>query len=180
MPETNLPSLKDEHKAHDFSDLQEVAEERCTAVLNDVRLMRDTLQKKKDDLLASQKAVAQNCQQCTLEIIDVKADLISEIDKRAANLVFDITEHKKKTDAYISDEVAEIDEKLSIVSGIEDITNMKTIFEVKADKLENVKYAKNKILSRFSETTNFTVLTYKKCNDRVPTDQGNQGIQGKF
>ena len=160
-----LLCLKDDHKAHDFGDLQEVAEERCAAILDDVRSMKETLQKKKDDLLASQKIVAQNCRECTLEIIDMKAVLISEIDRRAANLVFDITEHKKRVDACISEEVTEIDEKFAIVNGIEEITNMKTIFEVETEKLENVKYAKSKIQSRFSGTTNYTLLTYKKSGE---------------
>ena len=160
-----LLCLKNEHKTHDFGDLQEVAEERCAAILDDVRSMKETLQKKKDDLLASQKIVAQNCQECTLEIIDMKAKLINEIDRRAANLVFDITEHKKKADARINEEVAEIDEKFAIVNSIEEITNKKTIFEVETEKLENVKYAKNKIQSRFSGTTNYTVLTYKKSGE---------------
>ena len=93
-----LMCLKDDHKAHDFSDLEEVAEERCAILLEDVRSMKETLQKEKEEFLAVQKIVAQNCQECILEINSVKADLISEIDKRAMGLVFDITEHKKKVD----------------------------------------------------------------------------------
>ena len=127
--------------------------------------MREMLQKKKNDFLTSQKIVTQNCQQCISEIIDVKADLISEIDRRATNLVFEITKQKKKTDASVSRKIADINEKLALVSDIEEITNTKTIFEVKQEKLESVKYAKNKIQSRFSPTTNYTVFIYKKCGE---------------
>ena len=54
-----LMCLKDEHKAHDFCDLQEVAEERSASVLDDVRSMKKILQEKKEDLLAVQKIVTQ-------------------------------------------------------------------------------------------------------------------------
>ena len=148
-----LMCLKDVHKGHDFSELEEVAEE-CVAILEDVRLMKDTLHKKKEDFAKVQKIVAQNCQECTQEIIDVKADLINEIDRRAANLVFDITEHKKKADASINEAMANIDDKLATLNSIEEISKTKSIFEVKTEKLADVKYVKNQIQSRFSETTN--------------------------
>ena len=160
-----LMCLKDEHKGHDFCDLQEVAEERCAAILDDVRSMKETLQKKKDDLLASQKIVAQNCQECTLEINDVTMNLKSEIDRRAASLVYDITEHKKKIDARVNKVLMNIDEKLDIVNEFEAFANTATIFEVKPNMLEELKHAKNQIQSRFSETINYTALTYKKCGD---------------
>ena len=160
-----LMCLKDDHKAHDFSDLEEVAEERCAILLEDVRSMKETLQKEKEEFLAVQKIVAQNCQECILEINSVKADLISEIDKRAMGLVFDITEHKKKVDTSVNKLVVNIDEKLGIVKDLETITNTATIFEVKPEKLEKLKDTKKQIQSTFSETKYCTALTYKKCGD---------------
>ena len=73
-----------------------MTEEICAALLEDVQWMKDTLQRKKDDFLKVQKTVSQNCQECTLDIIDVKTDLVNEINQRAAELVHDITEQKVK------------------------------------------------------------------------------------
>ena len=125
-----LMCLKDEHKAHDFSDLQEVAEERSAAVLDDVRAMKKTLQEKKEDLLAAQKIMIQNCQECSKEIVSVKADLISEIDSRGSNLVDNIKEQKEKTARCINDAVAEIDEDLIMLCALEKKTNSKTVFQM--------------------------------------------------
>ena len=158
-----ITCLKDDHKAHDFSDLHEAAEERCTTVLHDVRSMKKMLQEKKGDLLAAQKIGAQNCQECTLEIIHVKADLIREIDKRATDLVYEIKQQKENTDASINEAIAEIDEDLVKLSTLERGTNRETVFQIQTEKLEKLKDAKNKIQSRFPEATRFTSLTYKTC-----------------
>ena len=157
--------LKDDHKGHDFCDLQEVAEKRSAAFLEDVQSLKETLQKKKDELLASLKLVVQNCEQCTLEINNVKADLKSEIDRKAASLVYNIAEHKKKIDARVNKVIVNIDEKLDIVNNFEVIANTATIFEVKPDKLEELKNTRTQIQSRYSATTNYPALTYKKCGD---------------
>ena len=47
--------LKDDHKGHDFCDLQEVAEKRSAVFLENAQSVKETLQKKKDELLASAK-----------------------------------------------------------------------------------------------------------------------------
>ena len=160
-----LMCLKDDHKTHDFSDLQEVAKERCAAVLEDVQSMQKTLLKEKEDFLAVQKIVAQNCQECTVEIRGMKEDLINEIDRRASSLIYDINEHQKKVDANVKKVVMNIDEKLDIVKDLEENINTASVFDVKPEKLEKVKLAKNQIQSKISETINYTALTYKKCGD---------------
>ena len=72
--------------------------------------------------------MVQNCEQCTLEINNVKADLKSEIDRKAASLVYNIAEHKKKIDARVNKVIVNIDEKLDIVNNFEIIANAATIF----------------------------------------------------
>ena len=160
-----ISCLKDEHKAHDFSDLDEVTEEICSALSEDVQWMKQTLQKRKDDFLKVQKAVSQNCQECTLDIIDVKTDLINEINQKAAELVHDITEPKSKVDSRVSEAVANIDEKLVVVKEFEMVAMNKSIFEVETKKLQKFKCAKDQIKSTFSETISYTILTYVKCGD---------------
>ena len=160
-----ISCLKDEHKAHDFSDLDEVTEEICAALLEDVQWMKDTLQRKKDDFLKVQKTVSQNCQECTLDIIDVKTDLVNEINQRAAELVHDITEQKSKVDSRVSEAIANIDEKLIMVKEFEVVAMNKSIFEVETKKLQKFKCAKDEIKSTISETINYTILTYVKCGD---------------
>ena len=41
--------LKDIHKKHNICDLEEVAKQKCAALLEDIRLMKEILQKKKED-----------------------------------------------------------------------------------------------------------------------------------
>ena len=158
-----LMCLKDNHKAHDFSDLHEVAEERCAAILQDVQSMKKALQEKKEDLLAVQKMVAQNCKECSKEILGVKGDLIREIDSRGDSLVQDIKEQKEKTAASIIEAVAEIDKDLVMLRALEKTTSSDTVFQFEAEKLEELKDAKNKVNSRFSEATRYTSFTYKTC-----------------
>ena len=159
-----LMCLKDEHKAHDFCDLQEVAEERSASVLDDVRSMKKILQEKKEDLLAVQKIVTQNCQECSKEIVNVKADLISEIDSRGTNLVRDITEEKEKTTRCINDAVAEIDEDLIMLCALEKKTNSETVFQIQMEMKKLEKLKEDKIDSRFPEAARHTYLTYKTCS----------------
>ena len=161
-----LMCLKDEHKAHDFSDLQEVAEERSAAVLDDVRSMKKTLHEKKEDLLAAQKIMIQNCQECSKEIVNVKADLISEIDSRGSNLVDNIKEQKEKTARCINDAVAEIDEDLVMLCALEKKTNSETVFQMQMEMKKLEKLKEVKVDSRFPEATRHTSLTYKTCSSK--------------
>ena len=162
-----LMCLKDEHKAHDFCDLQEVAEERSAAVLDDVQSMKKILQEKKEDLLAVQKIVTQNCQECSKEILNMKADLINEIDSRGTNLVRDITEEKEKTTRCISDAVAEIDEDLVMLCALEKKTNSETVFQIQIEMKKLEKLKEEKIDSRFPEATRQTFLTFKTCSSKA-------------
>ena len=101
-----ISCLKDEHKGHKISDLEEVTEEICVALLEDIRWMKETLHKKKDDFVTVQKIVSQNCQDCTSYILNLKADLMNKINQIAGNLVQDIAEQKDKTDSRINKAVA--------------------------------------------------------------------------
>ena len=44
-----------------IGDLEDMTEEICTDLLNDIWFMKDTLNKKKEDLLKIQKMVVENC-----------------------------------------------------------------------------------------------------------------------
>ena len=160
-----ISCLKDEHKGHKISDLEEVTKEMCAAVLEDVKWMKETLHKKKDDFLTVQKMVSQNCQDCTSYVLDLKADLMNKINQIAGNLVQDITEQKDKTDSRINKAVANIDEKLTMAKDFEKIAKNKAVFEVETKRLVKFRSAKDEIQSRFSETTPYTILTFMKCAD---------------
>ena len=160
-----ITCLNQEHRGHKICGLEEGIEERCATLLGDVRFVKEALQKKKEELKKVQKIVAQNCQDCTSEVRNVKADLINKINHKAEQLVEEITGQKDKTDSRINKEIANIDEKLVMAKDFEKIAKNKAIFEVDKKKLEKFTSAKSEIQSRFPEATPFTILTFMKCGD---------------
>ena len=160
-----ISCLKDQHEGHDFSELEEATEELCSGLLEDVEWMKEILQKKKHDIAKVQQIVAENCQECTSEVIARKEYLINEINQIAGNLVRDITEQKNTVDIGINKSFAYIGEKLDLVKDFETIAKNKTVFEVETPKLVRFKNAKDEIQFRFSETTPYNVLTYMRSDD---------------
>ena len=157
--------LEDEHKEHKNGDLREATDEICSGLLEDVEWMKDTLQKKKDDIVKVRQMVAENCQECTKEVITRKDHLIREINQIAEKLVGDITEHKNKVDTGINKTFVYIDEKLDLVKDFEIIAKSKAILEVETQKLARFKDVKDEIQFSFSETTPYDVLSYMKSDD---------------
>ena len=158
--------LKDVHKGHDFSGREEVAEERCGAVLDDVRWMKEALQKKKQDLSQAHDLVIRNCEECTKKVAGVKAELINEIDKNTADLLHKITEIKKEADRRLSQKFDEIYKKLIIVNKLEKLANTKTIFDAETEILEKLRREKNEIQSWFPEAIPYIALTYENCGSK--------------
>ena len=60
-----ISCLKDDHKGHNICDLEEMDKQKCAALLEAVGLMKEILQKKKEDYAKVQKIVFQNCRECT-------------------------------------------------------------------------------------------------------------------
>ena len=158
--------LKDVHKGHDFSDREEVEEERCAAVLDDIRWMKAALQKKKQDLSQAHDLVIRNCEECTKKVAGVKAELMNEIDKNTADLLHKITEIKKEADGRLSQKFDEIYKKLIIVNKLEKLANTKTIFDTETENLEKLRHEKNEIQSWFPETIPYIALTYENCRSK--------------
>ena len=158
--------LKDVHKGHDFSDREEVVEERCAAVLDDIQWMKETLQKKKQDLSQAHDLVIRNCEECTKKVAGVKAELINEIDRNTAELLHEITEIKKEADRRLSQKFDEIYKKLIIVNKLEKLANTKTIFDAETENLEKLRREKNEIQSWFPEAIPYIALTYENCGSK--------------
>ena len=158
--------LKDEHKGHDFTDLHEMAKGKCSTVLEKIESARNILEKKKSDMLQTQKVVTENYEHCAVEVLEAKAELNTDIDNAFAKLMSHITEQQTKANASINEKVACIDKDLAMLDGLEQITDIETIFEMEAEKLERLKIALDEIKSKSSEATNCCTLQYIKCTNK--------------
>ena len=156
---------KDQHKGHDVGDLEEVTEEICSSLLEDVQWMKDTLEKKMDDYLKVEQIVGESCRECTSEVKDMKADLITKINQRTEKLLNYIAIHKNRTHTRTEKEIKSIHEKLALVQDFQKFAENKTVMDIETKKLEKFKYTKDEIISRSFETSCYSVLNYVKCDN---------------
>ena len=157
---------KDQHEGHDVGDLEEVTEEICSSLLEDVQWMKDTLEKKMDDYLKVEQIVVESCRECTSEVKDMKADLITKINQRTEKLLNYIAIHKNRTHTRTEKKIKSIHEKLALVQDFQKFAENKTVMDIETKKLQKFKYTKDEINSRSFETTScYSVLNYVKCDN---------------
>ena len=155
----------EEHQGHEYGDLEEVTEEMCISILEDVEWMKDALKEKKDGFLKVQKIMVDNCRECASEVKDLQTYITRKINQRVGNLFHYITEHQNKTDFKTNKAIDTIDEHLAVLKDFEKIAKNKTVLEIEMNTLEKFKRTKDEIKSRFLEPTRYTILNYAKCGE---------------
>ena len=160
-----ISCLGDDHKGHNYGDLEEATREIHTGLMENIQWMRDTLEQKKANIEKVKGIVVENCRECTSEVKARRDHLIREINQRTGDLLHDIEEQKNKVCLGISKAFANIDEKFDLLKDFESIAKNKAVFRVEIPKLVRFRHARDEIQFDFSRTTLYTVLTYMNCGD---------------
>ena len=119
--------LKQLHKNHDFGDLEDVKEQRCRMLVEDVASLQKTLQSNKKKLMSTQSKLKENYQSCIDRINNNKNELVKVVNKRAKEMIKDICDHKSKFDTNLGEVVAKIDENLDNLGDLSELVNDKEV-----------------------------------------------------
>ena len=91
-----LMCLKDDHKGHDFRDLEEVKHN------GDIMSVRKNIQRSKEELESLQQKQKEVYQSCMQQIQSKKTELVEMIKEKSAQFVEDLNDKASKFDAEVN------------------------------------------------------------------------------
>ena len=134
----------EEHKKHEFLDLQNLQDERRRILLANTESLKKDIQKNKSDLLQTKDILSENLKTCTKRIGEEKNNKVNTVTRIVAQkydqLLESVTSTKTEEIQTIENDVKIFDQQISELEDIEE--NM----DGEANKLEDIE-SKNKLFN---------------------------------
>ena len=133
--------VKEEHKNHDFGNLEEVMDEKCEALLADVELLKKTLQNNRHKLIIVQNKESSNISTCIENIRKKEAELIGKINKMTEKMVQKVLDQKTQLENNLNEATARLQDNFILLESIKDTITYSGSTSHKSfrDKLKAVK-----------------------------------------
>ena len=152
--------LKDEHKGHDFGDIQEAKKQRHQILLSDVETLKKKLARNKRMLLTVQERERGSFQTCIEQIKANKMQLMKLIQVRYEEMVTDVHGKTIQFDTRINNALMEINENLRALNDMEENTDDSISHADIADCMETVRRIKRQEINSQPNVNKYSLVTF--------------------
>ena len=109
-----LLCLKDDHKTHDFDDLEQVKQDKCDVLLANLEGLKENLQSNRMKILAKKMEINRNTEACVQRLKNKKLEFVKMYDVLMKEASDKITNTNKKID----EEVSTINESIILLDSL--------------------------------------------------------------
>ena len=156
-----LHCLKDDHKNHDFDDLEEARQEQCDLLLANVERLKENLQTNRVKFLAKKMEINRNTEACVQRLRNKKMEFMKMYD----NLMKEASDHMAATNKKIDEEVSTINESMILLDSLKANTDATlSTQENIACKTEIVQNISDHIQRTMSGTRSYSYPEYTASN----------------
>ena len=152
--------LKDEHKGHDFGDIQEAKKQRHQILLSDVETLKTKLARNKRMLLTVQEKERGSFQTCMEQIKANKMQLMKLIQVRYEEMVTDVHGKTIQFDTRINNALTEINENLRALNDMEENTDDSVSHADIADCMETLRRIKRQEINSQPNVNKYSLVTF--------------------
>ena len=156
--------LKDEHKNHDFGDLDEVMSERCGALLADVQLLKKRIKTNENRLIAVQNEEMKNSEACIESIREYGEKLIKKIRKKMQKMVKQVKDNGAQLEHNMTEAVDKIKETFQMLESIEETSSGSLSHNGLIEKIEAVNKSRELVSDVLSDVKEYVHIAFEESH----------------
>ena len=155
--------LYDEHKNHDFGNIEEVMPKRCHSLLKEVRSLKEKFQRYKDKLVTVQNNENANFSTSIENIRRNEQELVRKIKKRTEKMVQIVLDQKAHVNKSFKEVRDEIQDNFVLLESIEETTSEYTSHKSLTDKMKAVKKSREQVSTALKNVQKYKYVAYQGC-----------------
>ena len=154
--------LKNEHKNHDFGDLDEVMNERCGALLADVESLKKKIQINKNRLIAVQNEEMKNGDACIESIREYEEELVKKIRKKMQKMVKKVQDNSAQLEHNLKEAVDKLKDTFQMLESIEETSSGSVSHNGLTEKIEAVNKSRELVRDVLSNVKEYVHVTFEE------------------
>ena len=156
--------LKDNHKNHDFGDLDEVMSERCEALLVDVQSLKKKIQINENRLIAVRKEEMKSSDACIESIMEYEEQLVKKIKKKMQTMVKKVQDNKAQLEHNSQEAIDKMNDTLQMLESIEETSSGSLSHKRLKEKMEEVNNSKANLRDVLSNVKEYIHVEFEESN----------------
>ena len=156
--------LKDEHKNHEFGDLDEVMSERRKTLLANVQSLKKKIQTNENRLITVHNEEMKNSNACIESIKEYEKTLIRKIQKKMQKRVTEVQDRKIQLERNSKEAVGKLKDTFQMLESIEETCTGPLSHKRLMEKEEAVKKSKAHVRDALSNVKKYIHVEFTESN----------------